>query len=112
MTIGERIKIILTEKQIKQIDFANELDVSANYINLLVNNKKTSISKKLAKLIEKTYGYSSDWIISGKEPKLVSNDLSLLKIETLNKIKRMSNDELTATLAFINSLNKIKNSKK
>lgn len=112
MTIGERIKIILNEKQIKQVDFANELGVSANYINLLVNNKKTSISKKLAKLIEKTYGYSSNWIISGTDPKLLSNDMSTLKIETINKIKLMSDDEITATLAFINSFNKVKKTNK
>ena len=112
MSIGERIKIILNEKQIKQVDFAKKLGVSANYINLLVNNKKTSISETLAKLIEETYGYSSNWIISGTEPKYISNDMSFLKIETINKIKRMSDDEIIATLAFVNSLDKIKNNKK
>lgn len=108
MTTGERIKIILNEKQIKQVDFAKKLGVSANYVNLLVNNKKDSISETLAKLIEETYGYSSNWIISGSEPKFICNDMSYLKTETINKIKRMSDDEVMAILAFVNSFDEIK----
>ena len=108
MTIGERIKVILEEKQLKQVDFAKKLGISANYVNLLVNNKKDSISETLAKLIEETYGYSSAWIISGIEPKLICNDISYLKAETINKIKRMSDDEILAILAFVNSFDEIK----
>ena len=40
MTLGERIKIILSERKIKQVDFAEALGVSANYVNQLVNGKK------------------------------------------------------------------------
>ncbi|WP_308780019.1 helix-turn-helix transcriptional regulator [uncultured Clostridium sp.] len=108
MTVGERIKIILNEKQIKQIDFAKKLGVSSNYINLLVNNKKNTISEPLSKLIEETYGYSSSWIMYGTEPKFISRDMSYLKIETINKIKRMSDDEIMAILAFVNSFEEIK----
>ena len=108
MSIGERIKVILEEKQLKQVDFAKKLGISANYVNLLVNNKKDSISETLAKLIEETYGYSSAWIISGIEPKLICNDMSYLKSETINKIKRMSDDEILAILAFVNSFDEIK----
>ena len=40
MTLGERIKTILSERNIKQVEFAKALGVSANYVNLLVNGKK------------------------------------------------------------------------
>ena len=62
MNLGERIKIILCERNIKQVEFAESLGVSANYINQLVNGKKLNISETLAKLIEETYGYSYQWI--------------------------------------------------
>lgn len=65
MTLGERIKTILSERNIKQVEFAETLGVSANYINLLANGKKLNISDTLAKLIEETYGYSSQWVITG-----------------------------------------------
>ena len=51
MTLGERIKIILSERKLKQVDFAETLGVSANYVNQLVNGKKNNISDTLAKLI-------------------------------------------------------------
>jgi len=44
MTLGQRIKIILKEQKIKQIDFARTLGISANYANLIVNDKKSTIS--------------------------------------------------------------------
>lgn len=104
MTLGQRIKCILNEKDVKQVEFAKALGISPNYVNLLVNDKKTNISETLAKLIEETYGYSSSWITDGCGDKLVSSDLTAVKMETIKKIKKMSDSEINAILAFINSL--------
>ena len=52
MTLGKRIQTILKERNIKQIDFAKALGISANYVNLIANDKKENISDTLAKLIE------------------------------------------------------------
>lgn len=108
MTLSERIRTILTEKNIKQIEFAKSLGISANYINLLVNGKKTNISEPLSKLIEETYGYSSNWVLTGSGEKNISNNITSLKLETIKKIKRMSDSEVKALLAFVNSLDDIK----
>lgn len=108
MTLGERIKVILRERNIKQIDFAESLGVSANYVNQLVNGKKLNISDTLAKLIEETYGYSSHWIMTGIGEKKSSPSLSAAKAEFLKKISKMSDDEITALLAFANSLESVK----
>ena len=43
MKLGERLKIILTESNESQINFAKTLVVSAIYVNQLVNGKKTNI---------------------------------------------------------------------
>lgn len=104
MTLGQRIKCVLEDKSIKQVEFAKALGISSNYVNLLVNDKKTNISDTLAKLIEETYGYSSQWIMNESGEKLTSNDLSTAKQETIKKIKRMSDSEVNAILAFVNSL--------
>ena len=108
MTLGQRIGCILKERSLKQVDFANTLGITSNYVNLLVNDKKCTISDTLAKLIEETYGYSSKWVKDGTGEKLVAKALTYLKLETIKKIKKLSDDEVTAVLAFINSLDSIK----
>lgn len=108
MQLSERIKTILSEKQLKQVEFAKVLGVSANYINLIVNGKKDNISDTLAKLIEETYGYSSNWIMTGLGDKLVADDLSSAKLETIKKIKKLNEHEISAVLAFVNSLDEVK----
>ena len=67
MTLGDRLHIILKERHIKQVDFAKSLGISANYINLLISGKRGPISDTLAKLIEETYGYSAQWIMTGRK---------------------------------------------
>lgn len=108
MTLGERIKTILSERNIKQVEFAETLGVSANYINLLANGKKLNISDTLAKLIEETYGYSSQWVVTGEGEKEASPSLSAAKVEFLKKVQKMPDDEITALLAFANSLESVK----
>lgn len=108
MTVGERIKTILTERNIKQVDFADALGVSANYINQLVNGKKANISDTLAKLIEETYGFSAQWIMTGDGEKLVLPSLTAAKVELMKKLQKMPDDEIAALLAFANSLDEVK----
>lgn len=109
MTLGQRIKSILNEQKIKQIDFAKALGISANYVNLIVNDKKTTISDTLAKLIEETYGYSSQWILNETGNKLIRNDLTVEKTEICKKVQKMSDSEVKAVLAFVNTLSNINN---
>lgn len=106
MTLGERIQTILKERNLKQIDFARTLGISANYVNLLANGKKQSISDTLAKLIEETYGYSASWILDGTGDK-PSSDLTASKAEIMKKIQQMSDNEIRATLAFVKTLKSI-----
>lgn len=108
MTLGERLRIILKERNIKQVEFAKVLGVSANYVNLLISGKRGPISDTLAKLIEETYGYSAQWIMNGEGEKMSSPSLSATKIEFLKKIQKMPDDEIMALLAFANSLESVK----
>ncbi|MCI8826098.1 MAG: helix-turn-helix transcriptional regulator [Lachnospiraceae bacterium] len=110
MTLGDRLHIILKERHIKQVDFAKSLGISANYINLLISGKRGPISDTLAKLIEETYGYSAQWIMTGEGEKISTPSLSTIKIEFLKKIQKMPDDEIVALLAFANSLENIKKS--
>ena len=107
MTLGERIKTIIRERGVKQVEFAKVLGISANYVNLLANDKKTTVSSTLAKLIEETYGYSAVWLSNGVGEKFIDIGASTSKVEILKKIRRMSDSEIRATLAFVKTLESI-----
>ena len=108
MTLGQRLKAILGERGVKQVEFAKALGISANYVNLIVNDKKDTISETLAKLIEETYGFSAEWVLTGSGEKYSATGASAEKAEVLKKIQRMSDCEVRAVLAFVNSLESLK----
>lgn len=101
--LGERIKLILREQGLRQVELAQALGVSANYIYLLTSGRKQAVSPTLAKLIENTYGYSASWVLTGAAPPPASSDL---QAHTIQKVKRMDLRELEAVAAFICSLEK------
>ena len=104
MSLGQRIQTILKEQRIKQVEFARALGISANYVNLIANDKKVTISDTLAKLIEEIYGYSAQWVLDGSGEKLSANELTAEKAELIRKIRKMSGSEVRAVLAFANTL--------
>ncbi|MDO4317213.1 MAG: helix-turn-helix domain-containing protein [Lachnospiraceae bacterium] len=108
MTLSDRIKLIIQECNIKQVEFAESLGISANYVNLLVKGKKNNISDTLAKLIEETYGYSANWVMNGEGSEKISPSLSAAKAALLKKIYKMPDEEIVALLAFANSLDSVK----
>ncbi|MEG6520377.1 helix-turn-helix domain-containing protein [Desulfotomaculum sp. 1211_IL3151] len=103
-TLASRIRWIIRERQIKQVDFARALGVSANYVYLLTSGRKTSISETLARLIESTYGYPAEWVLSGKRQGKDEVPYSDLKGDIIGKVKQMNNEELRAVAAFVRSL--------
>ena len=44
LTLGERIRQIITAQNLKQVDFARELGISANYVYLLTSGRKSTVS--------------------------------------------------------------------
>lgn len=112
MSLSERIKLILSERNVKQTDFAKALGIGSNYVNQLANGKKTNISETLAILIEETYGYSSEWLLTGIGEKHTSLSMSPAKLELIKKVKKMPDDEVFALLAFAKAITEIKNSYK
>ena len=109
MTLGERIKTIIKERGLTQIAFAKALGISVNYANTVANdsNKVKSISETLAKLIEETYGYSAEWVMNGTGDKMAWGDTGASRAEILKKIQKMSDAEVNATLAFVETLQSV-----
>ena len=67
MTLADRLNKIIGEQGLTKRAFAKTLGVSENYIYQLTGSqeKLTTISETLAKLIALEFGYDKDWIIYG-----------------------------------------------
>jgi DNA-binding CsgD family transcriptional regulator/transcriptional regulator with XRE-family HTH domain len=102
--LHERIARILRERGLKKTDFAKALGVSRNYISLLANGRKRNVSVTLAKLIETTYGYRADWVLTGEEPAKRDDSLRRLQEDAIEKISLMDAGELRAVAAYIRTL--------
>ena len=101
-SLKERINQILAEQNLKKIDFASSLGISANYVSLLTAGKKESISGTLAKLIENIYGYSAQWIMTGEgEPR---RRVLKLRQTAIQKIREMDLKQLKQVSDFIQKL--------
>ncbi len=104
MTLAARIRQILREKGLRQVEFAKTLGISANYVYLLTSGRKTSISETLAKLIESIYGYSAGWIRFGTLEEVEVERLYDLQNDAIQKVRQMDYAELRAVVAFIRTL--------
>lgn len=111
MDLGERIKIILEENNIKQKDFAKTLGVTESYISAIINKRNKKISLSLASLIEEKYGFNIDWLLHGTGEKIKqfskNTELTNMQKKTIEQIEKMDNIQLKSVLAFINSLEQI-----
>jgi transcriptional regulator with XRE-family HTH domain len=107
MDLDERIKLILKERQVKQVDFAKALGITANYVNQLATGRKGAISEILAKLIENKYGYATQWVMDGIGERYAQRGGSNRRQELIDKINRMSQTQVNAVLAYARSLEEL-----
>lgn len=108
----DRIKLIIKENNLKQKEFASSVEISESYISKLVKDPHINISNSLLELIKEKYGYNPNWIVYGKEPKLLtkskSDSLSDRHKKLISELERMPEEDLLAIEAFMDSLNSIK----
>lgn len=108
MELKDRIQLILNELDIKQKDLAGAIKVSDGYVSNLVNGKNPNISETLALLIEQTYGYSAQWVLTGEGDRCLSKgdapDLSPAQRRVIAKIETLSRPEVDAVKVFLDSL--------
>ena len=109
MSLSDRMKMIISECGLKQKEFAKNINVTDSYISKVLRDE-SGMSNSTALLIERLYGYSKNWIITGQEPKMIAGhgrDLSSLQKKIIMDVEQMNDDELRALFAFIESLKKI-----
>jgi transcriptional regulator with XRE-family HTH domain len=106
MALSDRMRTIISESKLKQKAFAKSINVTDSYISKLVRDE-SGISNSTAMLIEQLYGYSQNWILTGKGPKKLTEGGSKLTGQQralIAEIEQMDENELRAMLAFSDSL--------
>lgn len=112
MELKDRLQLILDEQHLKQKDLANTIKVTESYVSNMLRGKRSNISEALAMLIEQTYGYSAQWILTGEGEQYSTQanipELSPTKKRVIAEIEKMSEAELDTVKIFINSLGEYK----
>ncbi len=112
MELKDRLQLILNEQHIRQKDLANTIKVTESYVSNMLKGKRNNMSDALALLIEQTYGYSAQWILTGNGERYITQsnipELSPTKKRLIADIEKMSKSELDAVKVFINSLDEYK----
>ena len=111
MELSERISLIIKENKLKQKELASLLGVTDSYISALFSGRNTRLSPALANLIEEKLGYRAQWVLTGEGTKLKqvskSPNLSDEHQRAIMQLEKMTDEQLRAILAFIDSLEKI-----
>jgi transcriptional regulator with XRE-family HTH domain len=103
--VSDNLRTILSELNMSQVDFAKSVGTTFGYLNMVVNNRRPSISQPLALLIEKEYGYSASWILHNEGDKRINAFKSNGKFrEMAALIDQLSSDEIDCLFEFILSL--------
>lgn len=108
MELIDRLKTILKESNLKQKEFAFSIGVSEGYMSQLLSGKREVLSESLALLIQELYGYSADWVMSGKGDKFKKNERTFIKEVAKKKVESLTEDEAKAVIAFLNSIDEVR----
>lgn len=83
MSFNERIKTIMQVEKIKQIEFANKINVDASYISKLLSNKSTTLpSNRLLDDICRKFNVNKGWLLNGTgDMYILNNNINHLKIK-------------------------------
>jgi transcriptional regulator with XRE-family HTH domain len=93
-----------------QTEFAESVGTSYGYLNMVINRRRTSISRQLALLIEEKYGYSADWLLHDEGDKKINHFKCNKNYERMKtEIDHLSSEEVSRLekfILFIDELNK------
>jgi transcriptional regulator with XRE-family HTH domain len=101
----DNLRTILNELNMSQIDFARSVGTSYGYLNMVINGRRTSISRQFALLIEEKYGYSADWLLQNEGDKKIFPFKSHKRYKEMRtQINQLSYNEMKYLHKYILSL--------
>lgn len=114
MELKERIALIIKENKLKQKELGSIMGVSESHVSHILSGKNANLSIAVANLIEARLGYNSQWVLTGEGDKLKhvskNQNLSDEHKRAMMQLEKMSDEQIRAILAFVESLEKIESS--
>lgn len=115
MELKERIAVIIAENHLKQKELAAIMGVTESYVSTLLSGRRsTKLSTSVANLIEEKLGYNAQWVLTGEEPKFKNisknPNISDTHRRVIMMLEKMSDAQIRAVLAFMNSLEEVEKS--
>ena len=111
MELKERIALIIKENELKQKELSVIMGVSESYVSYILAGRKTNLSTAVTNLLEEKLGYNAQWVLTGEGNKLKqsgrNSGLSDEHKRAIIHLEKMSEEQVRAVLAFIDSLDKI-----
>ncbi|MDR2501902.1 MAG: helix-turn-helix transcriptional regulator [Oscillospiraceae bacterium] len=95
-TLAERMARIVKESGKTKVDFAKSVGITRNYLHTVLSGKNAKVSRTLALLIEKEYGYPADWVLTG------SGSVALKEI--VGKMNGLDDEAIQKVAALLDEL--------
>ena len=89
---AERLKILIKREGLKQKQFADRINLSAEHVSLIINNKEGLSNIRAAEIIRQFPTYRLDWLL-GKDD-LMTNEDVMLDIYCTDKKLKVAEDEV------------------
>ena len=103
MMISERLKILLSELDISQRQFARKIDLDAGYFSRIVQGKVNPPDRILL-LIENVFHVNKNWLENGEGEIFSTQNISLTKKQILEIIDTLNEEQVNAVSSFLKYL--------
>ncbi|HGS8960202.1 TPA: helix-turn-helix transcriptional regulator [Clostridioides difficile] len=111
--IGKRIKILIENEKIKQVEFANKIKVDSSYISKLISDKSKVIpSNRLIDDICSTFSVNKEWLINGTGEMYIENKCNRNISEATDLLMELSIEFQECAINQIKDLIKLQHSLK
>lgn len=101
--ISERLKILLSELDISQRQFAKKINLDAGYFSRIVQGKVNPPDRILL-LIENVFHVNKNWLENGEGEIFSAQVTSLAKKQILEMIDTLNDEQVNAVSSFLKYL--------
>ena len=108
--ICDRLRILLTELNLSQRQFAMKINLDPGYFSRIMQGKVNPPDRILL-LIENVFHVNKDWLENGEGEIFSTQGISLAKKQVLESIDTLTDEQVHAVSSFIKYLTEINSSK-
>ena len=101
--VNDRLKMLLTELDISQRQFAMKINLDAGYFSRIMQGKVNPPDRILL-LIENVFNVNKNWLENGEGEMFATQGITLAKKQVLESIDTLTDEQVNAVSSFIKYL--------